>query len=40
MSNNLCPVKNFIRPDKPHGCTYEASLKDPSIKTPHNHIEK
>ncbi len=23
---NICPVKNFIRPDKPHECTYEEAL--------------
>lgn len=33
---SLCPVKNFIRPDKIHACTYEESLNDSSIKNPHN----
>lgn len=35
MIDKLCPVKNFIRPDKPHGCTYEEALKNPSIVCPH-----
>lgn len=35
--SNLCPVKNFIRPDKEHCCTYEASLSDSNIKSPHQH---
>ena len=33
--NDLCPVKNFIRPDKPHGCLYEKSLTETSIVCPH-----
>ncbi len=35
MHEKLCPVKNFIRPDKTHECTYEASLNDQTIKCPH-----
>jgi hypothetical protein len=40
MSEHLCPVKNFIRPDKPHGCTYEASFSNNNLKSPHNHFTK
>lgn len=40
MSDKLCPVKNFIRPDKVHACTYEAYVKDPSIKCPHTSAVK
>ena len=34
---HLEPVKNFIRPDKVHGCTYEKSLETHE-KSPHHHI--
>lgn len=38
---NLCPVKNFIRPDKPHECTYEKSLeKGSNLVSPHHHQSK
>lgn len=37
---DLCPVTNFLRPDKIHECKYEAALKDPTIKCPHNKQEK
>lgn len=39
--SDLCPVKNFIRPDKPHECTYLKSLESgSSIKSPHHHEVK
>lgn len=39
--SDLCPVKNFIRPDKSHDCTYVKSLEAGSnIKSPHNHVAK
>ena len=31
------PVKNFIRPDKPHMCTYENSLTTHE-QSPHHHV--
>ena len=34
-NEGLCPVKNFIRPDKPHECKYEEWLKNPEIVCPH-----
>lgn len=33
------PVKNFIRPDKPHMCTYEKSFTS-FEKSPHNHVQR
>ncbi|CAF0707871.1 unnamed protein product [Brachionus calyciflorus] len=39
--SNLCPVKNFIRPDKPHGCTYLKPLETQSeLPSPHHHVKK
>jgi len=36
---NLCPVRNFIRPDKSHDCTYEKSKETGStLASPHNHV--
>jgi len=35
----LEPVKNFVRPDKPHGCRYEESLTT-GEKSPHHHVTK
>lgn len=35
--NGLEPVKNFIRPDKPHGCTYERSFETHEA-SPHHHV--
>lgn len=43
MSSDLTPVKNFIRPDKPHECTYLKSLKGgvADLKSsPHHHDTK
>lgn len=40
MSDKLCPVKNFVRPDKIHECTYEKSLTNPDIVCPHTKLVK
>ena len=40
MSQNMPEqVKNFIRPDKPHMCTYERSFTT-FEKSPHHHVER
>lgn len=42
--SDLCPVKNFIRPDKPHECTYlkgaAGVVQNGDAKSPHHHYTK